>query len=90
VKILVFRCAAERATSTPRLSEGGEETKEDGAEESEDEIHIEKAQDSRLGGSKVVRGFYSQTCHPAWTAQADVGHGIYQGTIGQIPGLDRV
>jgi hypothetical protein len=40
------------------LSEGGEDTKEDGAEESEDEIHIEKAQGSRLGGGKVVGGFY--------------------------------
>ena len=45
MKILVFRCACEGATGTPRLgmSEGGEDTKEDGAEESEDEIHIDIA-----------------------------------------------
>jgi hypothetical protein len=32
------------------MSEGGEDTKEDGAEESEDEIHIEKARSLRFGG----------------------------------------
>jgi len=35
---------------------GGEDTKEDGAEESEDEIHVEKAQGSKFGGSKKSSG----------------------------------
>ena len=64
MKILVFPYACERATSTPRLSEGGEDTKEDGAEESENEIHIKKAQGLRLGRGKFVGEFYGQTCHP--------------------------
>ena len=91
MKILVFRCASERATSTPRLSEDGEDTKEYGAEESKDEIHI-KQHWPKLGGGKVVGGsrFYGQTATQKWTAQADVGHGIHQRTIGQIPGFDRV
>jgi hypothetical protein len=68
------------------MSEGGEDTKEDGAEESEDEIHIEKARSLRFGG----RGVLWSDCHPEMDAQADVGHGINLGTIGQIPGFDRV
>ena len=59
MKILVFRKAPERATYTPRLgmSEGGEDTKEDGAEDSEDEIHIEKARGLRFGEVKSLGGF---------------------------------
>ena len=49
------------------MSQGGEDTKEDGAEESEDEIHIDKAQGLRFVGGKVVGGFYGQTGTQKWT-----------------------
>ena len=49
------------------MSEGGEDTKEDGAEESEDEIHIDIAQGLRFVGGKVVGGFYGQTGTQKWT-----------------------
>ena len=67
---MVCKWASERATrernTSIRLgignSDGGEDTKEDGAEESGNEIHIEKAQGSKFEGSKKVVGwFYGRT-----------------------------
>ena len=95
---MVCRWAGERATrerNTPvHLGIGsceGDDTKEDGTEESEDEIHIEKAQ----GSSQ--RRFYDRTLPSSathrggeCTAQADVGHGIMKGTIGPTRENPRV
>ena len=106
---MVCKWACERATrerNTPVFlgvrSGEGEDTKEDGTEGSEDEIHmIENHGDQGLGKQNLW-GFYGRTatfCHPEWTgtqrtAQTDVGHGnIIEGqlsrVLGQIPGLDR-
>lgn len=71
--VLVCKWASERATrernTSIRLgignSDGGEDTKEDGAEESGNEIHIEKAQGSRFGGGvkKSSGGFMVGLSH---------------------------